>query len=508
MANSGLISEMSDLYSNHYGVWGPGGRNPGRQIRLSPTQIRNLLTADSLVVWSTTFGRMVGYAIAIHAQLPGHGKVAWITQLVVHRDHRDQDVGKRLLFTAWRFSDYFAWGLLSANPYAIRALEKATRRLCMPAQIAPYATALKTLGDEQVPYLDPSQEVVANSDESRANTNFMLDHSELGQMIALATRDRPWELGDLPYGWEWFAFTFQDQQQITLGTQELQDMLAASDRVTKQAYERMQPQWNLHPWAKYAPEEIEFLIEQCGIHQGASVLDFGCGNGRHAIELARRGYHVVGVDYLNQSITEARQSVDPTISQFVRFHAGDCRTTEIGGTFELGICLYDVIGSYADDQDNMGILANLSKHIAPGGYVFLSVMNMELTERIAKNWFSIYSEPDKLFALPPSNIMEKSGNVFDPNFYMIDRDARVVYRKEQFRQGEELFEELLVRDKRYTREEIKHMCIAAGLEVVWTRLVRAGHWREALDEESDKAKEILVMCRKPVREDLQQMLFE
>ena len=69
--------------------------------------------------------------------------------------------------------------------------------------------------------------------------------------------------------------------------------------------------------------------------------------------------------------------------------------------------------------------------------------------------------------------MERSGNVFNPEFYSIDKAQRVVYRKEQFREGETLFEELLVRDRRYTEEEIRTMCVAAGFEVIWTRFVHA-----------------------------------
>jgi hypothetical protein len=166
-----------------------------------------------------------------------------------------------------------------------------------------------------------------------------------------------------------------------------------------------------------------------------------------------------------------------------------------------------VIGSYADDQSNFEILQNLAGHVREGGYVFLSVMNMELTERQAKNWFSLSSDPEKLLSLPPSNIMEKSGNVFNPDFYLVDRDKRIVYRKEQFRKGDELFEELVVRDRRYTQEEITLMCTSVGLEVVWIRFVRAGHWDEPLDRCSDNAKEILVMCRKPDPKILQPKLF-
>lgn len=509
LVNSELLAEMSKLYSGHYGIWSREGPRPGHPIRLSPDQIRNWLVPDSLVVWTRAFGEMIGYAIAIHAQLPGRGKVAWITQLVVHRDHRKVDVGKRMLFTIWGFSDYFAWGLLSANPYAVRALEKATRRRCQPSVIAQHSAALRALGESRVHYLKAAPEAVIGPSESRCNTGFQLDHTKLSEMLASVIKDdKPWTLGNLPSGWEWFAFTFQGQEQIKLGDRELEEMLAASDRITKQAYERMQPQWKTHPWAKFAAQEVEFIINAAGIQPGASVLDFGCGDGRHVTEFAKREIHAMGVDYIQQSIDAAKDGIDVSTAQFARFHHGDCRSTKMSGNFNVGICLYDVIGSYADPGENMAILKNLADHLAPGGKAFISVMNMELTERIARHWFSISSQPDRLLSLPPSNIMERSGNVFDPDYFMIDRDTRVVYRKEQFREGEELFEELLVRDRRYTRQEIQQMCARVGLNVVWTRLVRAGHWNEPLDDESEKAKEILVMCEKPIPEDLQEKLFD
>jgi 2-polyprenyl-3-methyl-5-hydroxy-6-metoxy-1,4-benzoquinol methylase/GNAT superfamily N-acetyltransferase len=509
LLNSGVVSEMSELYSNHYGTWGPGGYRPGQPIRLPSDQIRRWLVADSLVVWAEAFGKMIGYAIAIHAPLAGHGPVAWITQLVVHRDHRQVDVGKRLLFTIWKFTDYFAWGILSANPYAVRALEKATRRRCQPALIARHANALLALGRKHIHYLEPPRELVVNPQEARINTSFHLDHSGLTEMILRATdQNKPWTLGNLSEGWEWFAFTFHDQAQIALDESELHEMLEASDRITKQAYARMQSQWHSHGWAKHAPTEVELMLTSSGIAAGASVLDFGCGDGRHTLEFARRGYRATGVDYLHESIDTAREALRPELSRNARFHFGDCRTTDIGGEFDLGICLYDVIGSYADNRQNISILANLAKHICPGGHIFISVMNMELTARLAKNWFSISAEPDRLLTLPPSDIMEKSGNIFNPEFYLIDRDEGIVYRKEQFRKGEELFEELLVRDRRYTQDEITQICAVAGLEVIWTRFVCAGNWDGALARESEMAKEILVMCRKAPKENLQKSLFE
>jgi hypothetical protein len=124
-------------------------------------------------------------------------------------------------------------------------------------------------------------------------------------------------------------------------------------------------------------------------------------------------------------------------------------------------------------------------------------MNGHLTERMATRWFSIRDEPDKLLELPPSDTMESTGNVFNPEYFMIDRESKIVYRKEQFSEGSSLPAELIVRDRRFTREEIESLCREAGLTVLWSRLVRAGAWEIGLQETDNAAKEILVLCSKP-----------
>ena len=49
-------------------------------------------------------------------------------------------------------------------------------------------------------------------------------------------------------------------------------------------------------FTKNTVEEAEFVLEELGLPAGGRILDVGCGTGRHAVELARRGYRVTGVD--------------------------------------------------------------------------------------------------------------------------------------------------------------------------------------------------------------------
>ena len=122
-------------------------------------------------------------------------------------------------------------------------------------------------------------------------------------------------------------------------------------------------------------------------------------------------------------------------------------------------------------------------------------MNFDLTYRRARHFFTLTKQPNRLLQLPASTTMETTGNVFNSDYYMIDEVTEIVYRKEQFTQGSELPVQLLVRDRRYRRRDIEGMCMTAGLDIVWSRYVRAGQWEVELSPDDDNAKEILLLCR-------------
>lgn len=437
---------------------------------------------------------MVGYAIAGQFKIPDYGVVSWVTQLVVHSDFRNQDIAKTLLFTIWKFTDHFAWGIVSANPYALRALEKATRRRCAPERIMHNKKKLNTIGIDSVSYINENTDIDIDANVSRIFTKFYIDHSEVLNMIkSVTTPDVPWLMGNIDDGWEWFGFTFQDQDQLSLTQTELEKMLEASDAVTKQAYSRMQL-CKKQGWMRYSDLEAKLISDYCGLKKGNHVLDFGCGVGRHSLALAKMGLNVIGIDYIKSFIDEAQRVAVRFPS--AKFIVGDCRNIKLP-TVDCVICLYDVIGSFADNNQNCAILKNIFNHLSPGGKTLLSVMNYATTESRAKFKFKLKDGPDKLLKLKPGNIMETTGNIFNPNYYIVDTDTQIVYRKEQFTQGDELPTELLVRDRRFYREEIEELCRNISFEIIWSRCVKAGQWEQELDPNDSDAKEILVLCKKP-----------
>ncbi len=59
-------------------------------------------------------------------------------------------------------------------------------------------------------------------------------------------------------------------------------------------------------WVEDTLPEVDFVVEALQLRGQERVLDLACGFGRHALELARRGYAVVGVDITAAYIDEAR----------------------------------------------------------------------------------------------------------------------------------------------------------------------------------------------------------
>lgn len=493
-----MIKECSQLYSTQYGKWSKDAPfRAGQNIKLSPEKIHEWLDNDNAAIYFAKDGeKLVGYAIAIQLSIPKYGIISWVTQLVVHEDYRHHDIAKNLLHSIWGFTDNFAWGIVSANPYAIRALEKTTRRRSDPIRIKHNLRKILSIGIENLPYINENTETLVTNENSRINTEFFVDHSEVEQMIENVVTDTvPWALGSLEEGWEWLAFTFQDQLPFELTEQEIVAMLDASDNVVKTAYKRMDIS-SSHAWTLHTKSEVSFIIKECNLQMEDTVLDFGCGQGRHSLELADQGFKVIGIDYVDRNIEIANKKRIEQDVKNARFMVGDCRDITLPIRAKAAICLYDVVGSYANNEENIRILKNIANHLEDNGIVLISVMNYELTIFQAKNTFVLRENPNALLTLTPSNIMEKTGDIFNPDFYLVDTESGVVYRREQFKNGRALPIELIVRDKRFSKSEIVDMCEQVGLSVEYAKFVNAKNWELNLSANDKSAKEILLKCRK------------
>ena len=349
--------------------------------------------------------------------------------------------------------------------------------------------------DSRIYYLKDKPFIVTD-EGSVAKSEFYVDHTPLSDRLQQAQGETPWTLGPLAEGEEWLAVTFREQKEIPLTTDELESFLQHSEQAVKDAYARMSLDQG-HAWMKHVEQEVNFALGEFALQPGQTCLDFGCGLGRHTLSLAEKGWDTTGVDFVPEFIDRASQQAALAQLSSAHFQQADCRTASLDRTFDAALCLYDVVGSFAEAADNQKIIERLAAHLKPGAPVLISVMNMEMTEYHAKHLVpDVFANPAVLTALPPSKIMQKTGNVFDPDYYLIDQKTGIVYRKEQFTGDTRLPAQLIIRDRRYRRVELSAMCEQAGLETIWTRCVQAGHWDIDLPPTDRKAKEILYLGRK------------
>jgi len=105
-----------------------------------------------------------------------------------------------------------------------------------------------------------------------------------------------------------------------------------------------------------------------------TVLDFGCGTGRHDLLLAARGLNVTGVDLSADmlKVAEAECKKRPAASagtQPPRFIQGDLRSLRLGERFDVVISLFHVMSYQSSNADLLASLRTLREHAKPGGLV-------------------------------------------------------------------------------------------------------------------------------------------
>jgi SAM-dependent methyltransferase len=142
--------------------------------------------------------------------------------------------------------------------------------------------------------------------------------------------------------------------------------------------------------AERTPVEVDQIEALLQLHPPRRILDLPCGQGRHAIELARRGYEVTGVDLSPYMLGVARERAD-AIGVRVRWLAGDMREALPGETFDLVLNLFTSFGYFADEADDRRVAVAAASMLEPGGRFLLEVIN---GQRVMDNfqereWFTV-----------------------------------------------------------------------------------------------------------------------
>ncbi len=153
-----------------------------------------------------------------------------------------------------------------------------------------------------------------------------------------------------------------------------------TDKTTWEAFfDAHAPVYEDNAFTKNTVAEVDFLVEELSLQPGDSILDVGCGTGRHSIELAKRGYAVTGIDLSSGMLAKAAAAAKAANVNVDWIHA-DATRFALPRKYDCAICLcegaFGLLGQGDDPiRQPLSILRNISRSLKPQAKAVLTVLN-------------------------------------------------------------------------------------------------------------------------------------
>lgn len=126
-----------------------------------------------------------------------------------------------------------------------------------------------------------------------------------------------------------------------------------------------------YSFTKGTEQEVDFLVRTLPIKPGMRVLDVGCGPGRHAHALGRRGVEVVGIDISQRFVDIARASAPPGVT----FERADARHLVFDAEFDAAISLCQGAFGLLEPGEDLDVLRGMRRALRPGGHLAVSAFS-------------------------------------------------------------------------------------------------------------------------------------
>jgi SAM-dependent methyltransferase len=152
-----------------------------------------------------------------------------------------------------------------------------------------------------------------------------------------------------------------------------------------------------------APAEVESIL-QLTARPVRAALDLGCGPGRHAIALAKRGIKVTGVDITPYYLETAEAAAEAHKVQ-VEWVREDMRRFARPNSYDLAIIMFSTLGFFEDEEDDRRVLGNVYESLAQGGTFVL--------ELAGKEWVAEHYEDTSCDDLPDGSVLFQRHRVID-----------------------------------------------------------------------------------------------
>jgi SAM-dependent methyltransferase len=141
--------------------------------------------------------------------------------------------------------------------------------------------------------------------------------------------------------------------------------------------------------AERAEKEAAFAERALQLNAGAHILDLCCGQGRHCVLFARRGFQVTGLD-LNPAYLDLAQQSARTANVALKTIAADMRQIPFQDQFDAIVNMYSSFGYLESEAEDLEVLESASKALRAGGRLLLDMLNREwaVANYIQNDWHS------------------------------------------------------------------------------------------------------------------------
>ena len=123
---------------------------------------------------------------------------------------------------------------------------------------------------------------------------------------------------------------------------------------------------------------IQAIISTLSLKSNNSVLDLGCGNGRHSISLSNHFKLVHGIDISSENISIANENKKENLKFFI----SDMRNFDTNTKYDYIFNLFTSFGYFKKNEDNIKVLKSCHYHLNKNGLLFIDFLN---SEQIKKN---------------------------------------------------------------------------------------------------------------------------
>lgn len=159
----------------------------------------------------------------------------------------------------------------------------------------------------------------------------------------------------------------------------------------------------------------------------ASILDLGCGTGRHCFRLAEGGYEVTGVDMSQEMLAVASSQISANNPQapLPDFYQGDIRSIRLNRSFDVVISLFHVMSYQTENQDLAATFDTVRAHLKPGGIFIFDCWYgpAVLTDRPVVRVKRLEDAEISLIRIVEP-VMHPNGNIVELNYHVMARENK------------------------------------------------------------------------------------